>query len=269
MISVNADFLLQSFVIPIFLILPEFILSSFLTQSLLLEFSSCLSSDFLKRRSFSFNMPWRYQISITKCLYSSREDLPKKLFKITVQEGKKPLSVDSCSSKTSLLKIPRQCLTNTDWEHCFQTSLVYSRNRRASSSSHESDKFYLHSYNLLVLLSLRKTRDFLSLDLAQLQLKMVLLARNQFNNNSCRYLILFVLHWQMTTTLFSPATGKFKISYVKDINIVLTNVEQGSFKLTSLLAVAGRDRSTWLNWIQMPSFLISLQRKRHRRLFII
>ena len=45
MISVNADFLLQSFVIPIFLILPEFILSSFLTQSLLLEFSSCLSSD--------------------------------------------------------------------------------------------------------------------------------------------------------------------------------------------------------------------------------
>ena len=51
----------------------------------------------------------------------------------------------------------------------------------------------------------------------------------------------------MTATLFSPATGKFKISYVKDINIVLTNVEQGSFKLTSLLAVAGRDRSTWLN----------------------
>ena len=148
-------------------------------------------------------------------------------------------------------------------------TLFYSRNRRASSSSHESDKFHLHSYNLLVLLTLRKTRDFLSLDLAQLQLKMVLLARNQFNNNSCRYLILFVLHWQMTTTLFSPATGKFKISYVKDINIVLTNVEQGSFKLTSLLAVAGRDRSTWLNWIQMPSFLISLQRKRHRRLFII
>ena len=106
MISVNADFLLQSFVIPIFLILPEFILSSFLTQSLLLEFSSCLSSDFLKRRSFSFNMPWRYQISITKCLYSSREDLPKKLFKITVQEGKKTFSVKSHRSKTSLLKFP-------------------------------------------------------------------------------------------------------------------------------------------------------------------
>ena len=104
-------------------------------------------------------MPWRYQISISKCLYSSREDLPKILFKITVQEGKKPFSVDSCSSKTSLLKIPRQCLTNTDWEHCFQTSLVYSRNRRASSSSHESDKFHLHSHNLLVLLSLRKTRQ--------------------------------------------------------------------------------------------------------------
>lgn len=102
MISVNADFLLQSFVIPIFLILPEFILSSFLTQSLLLEFSSCLSSDFLKRWIFSF----RYQISITKCLYSSREDLPKKLFKITVQEGKKTFSVKSHRSKTSLLKFP-------------------------------------------------------------------------------------------------------------------------------------------------------------------
>ena len=126
-------------------------------------------------------MPWRYQISITKCLYSSREDLPKKLFKITVQEGKKPFSVDSCSSKTSLLKIPRRGLTNTDWEHCFQTSLVYSRNRRASSyaSSHESDKFHLHSHNLLVLLSLRKTRDLSSLDFAQQQLKMVLLAWNQ------------------------------------------------------------------------------------------
>ena len=106
MISVNADFLLQSFVIPIFLILPEFILSSFLTQNLLLEFSSCLSSDFLKRRIFSFNMPWRYQISITKCLYSSREDLPKKLFKITVQEAKKTFSVKSHRSKTSLLKFP-------------------------------------------------------------------------------------------------------------------------------------------------------------------
>ena len=51
----------------------------------------------------------------------------------------------------------------------------------------------------------------------------------------------------MTTKLFSPATGKFKISYVKDINIVLTNVEEGSFKSTSLLAVSKRDRSTWLN----------------------
>ena len=147
--------------------------------------------------------------------------------------------------------------------------MVYSRDRRAGSSTHDNDKFHLHSYNLLVLLSLSKTRDLSSVDLAQLQLKMVLLARNQFNNNNCRYLIFFVLHWQMTTTLFSPATGKFKISYVKDINIVLTNVEQGSFKLTSLLAVAGRDRSTWLNWIQMSSFLISLQRERHRRLFII
>ena len=106
MISVNADFLLQSFVIPIFLILPEFILSSFLTESSTWVHGSCLSSDVLKRRIFSFNIPWRYQICITKCLYSSREDLPKKLFKITVQEGKKTFSVKSHRSKTSLLKFP-------------------------------------------------------------------------------------------------------------------------------------------------------------------
>ena len=113
MISVNADFLLQSFVIPIFLILPEFILSSFLTQSLLLEFSSCLSSDFLKRRIFSFNMPWRYQISITKCLYSSREDLPKKLFKITVQEGKKHFRLNRITQKRRCLN--SQAMSDQHW----------------------------------------------------------------------------------------------------------------------------------------------------------
>ena len=38
---------------------------------------------------FCFNIPWRYQITIAKCLYSYREDLPKILFKITAQEYKK------------------------------------------------------------------------------------------------------------------------------------------------------------------------------------
>ena len=105
-ISVSADFLLQSFVIPIFLISPEFTKLIPNTESSTRIHGSCLSSDVLKRRIFSFHMPWRNQISITKCLYSSREDLPKKLFIITVQEGKKTFSVDSRSSKTSLLKFP-------------------------------------------------------------------------------------------------------------------------------------------------------------------
>ena len=113
MISVNADFLLQSFVIPIFLILPEFILSSFLTQSLLLEFSSSLRSDVLKRRMFSFNMPWRYQICITKFLYSSREDLPKKLFIITVQEGKKHFRLTSVAQKRRCLN--SQAMSDQHW----------------------------------------------------------------------------------------------------------------------------------------------------------
>ena len=117
MISVNADFLLQSFVIPIFLILPEFILSSSLTQSLQLEFSSSLSSDVLKRRfkatHFLFYMPWRYQISITKCLYSSREDLPKKLFKITVQEGKKHFRLNRITQKRRCLN--SQAMSDQHW----------------------------------------------------------------------------------------------------------------------------------------------------------
>ena len=31
---------------------------------------------------FSFNIPWRYQICIAKCLYSCRDDLPKNWFKV-------------------------------------------------------------------------------------------------------------------------------------------------------------------------------------------
>ena len=44
-----------------------------------------LSSTFFERRTltgselfFSFDMPWRYQICIANCLYSCRDDLPKK-----------------------------------------------------------------------------------------------------------------------------------------------------------------------------------------------
>ena len=38
---------------------------------------------------FSFIMPWRHQICMAKCLYPYGDDLPKSLFKITAQEGKK------------------------------------------------------------------------------------------------------------------------------------------------------------------------------------
>ena len=41
---------------------------------------------------FCFNIPWRYQISVAKCLYSSRDDLSKHLFKITAEECKKSTS---------------------------------------------------------------------------------------------------------------------------------------------------------------------------------
>ena len=44
---------------------------------------------------------------MAKCLYPYGDDLPKSLFKITAQEGKKsPLLVDVRRSKTSLLKLP-------------------------------------------------------------------------------------------------------------------------------------------------------------------
>ena len=43
---------------------------------------------------FSFNMPWRYQICVSKCLYSYRDDLPKNLFQITAEGCKSPLPVD-------------------------------------------------------------------------------------------------------------------------------------------------------------------------------
>ena len=38
---------------------------------------------------FSVIMPWRHQICMANCLYSYGDDLPKSLFKITAQEGKK------------------------------------------------------------------------------------------------------------------------------------------------------------------------------------
>ena len=41
---------------------------------------------------FSFNILWRHQICIAKSLYYYRDDLPKRLFKITAQECKKTTS---------------------------------------------------------------------------------------------------------------------------------------------------------------------------------
>ena len=54
---------------------------------------------------FCFNIPLCYQISIAKCLYSYREDLPKISFKVTAQECKSPRPVDMRRSKTSRLKL--------------------------------------------------------------------------------------------------------------------------------------------------------------------
>ena len=55
---------------------------------------------------FSFNMPWCYQVCITKCFYCYWQDLPKYLFKITAEKRKKcPLLVDVCRSN-SLLPCP-------------------------------------------------------------------------------------------------------------------------------------------------------------------
>ena len=60
-----------------------------------------------KRAFFSFDRPWRHHIGIAKCLYSYRDDLPKNLFKITAQGGKKKqLPVDVRRSKKLLLKRP-------------------------------------------------------------------------------------------------------------------------------------------------------------------
>ena len=47
----------------------------------------------------SFNMPWRNQICIAKCLYSCRDDLPKNLFKMTAEESKKSSSAWRASLK--------------------------------------------------------------------------------------------------------------------------------------------------------------------------
>ena len=41
---------------------------------------------------FSFNMPWRHQICMVKCLNSYREDLRKILFKIKAQVRKSSTS---------------------------------------------------------------------------------------------------------------------------------------------------------------------------------
>ena len=48
---------------------------------------------------FSFNMPWRYQICIARCLDSYRDDLHKNLFKITAREFKRSTSGSRASLK--------------------------------------------------------------------------------------------------------------------------------------------------------------------------
>ena len=75
--------------------------------------SATLSSTFFERRTsteselfFSFDMRWRYQICVVKCLYSYRDDLPKILFKITAQVCKKSFLLDVRRSKKSLLRLP-------------------------------------------------------------------------------------------------------------------------------------------------------------------
>ena len=75
--------------------------------------SATLSSTFFERRTsteselfFSFDMRWRYQICVAKCLYSYRDDLPKILFKITAQVCKKSFLFDVRRSKKSPLRLP-------------------------------------------------------------------------------------------------------------------------------------------------------------------
>ena len=113
MISVNADFLLQCFVIPIFLILPEFILSSSLTQSLQLEFSSSLSSDVLKRRIFSFIC-----LDATKFLLLSAFTLlekicPKNCSKSRFKKAKKHFRLNRIAQKRRCLN--SQAMSDQHW----------------------------------------------------------------------------------------------------------------------------------------------------------
>ena len=58
-------------------------------------------ATFLNRKwaIFYFNMLWRYQICMAMCLYSYRDDLTKRLFKITAQVRKKSTSGWSASLK--------------------------------------------------------------------------------------------------------------------------------------------------------------------------
>ena len=69
-----------------------------------------LRSDAFERRTstgcelfFSFNMPWRHQIYIAKCLYSYRDNLPTNLFQITAEGYKKSTSSWRRGSKTAVL----------------------------------------------------------------------------------------------------------------------------------------------------------------------
>ena len=68
-----------------------------------------LNKDIFERRMstgsiFPFNMPWLYQICISKCLLSYRDDLSENLVvKITPQVAKRSLPVNVRRSKTSLL----------------------------------------------------------------------------------------------------------------------------------------------------------------------
>ena len=52
---------------------------------------------------FPFNMPWLYQICISKCLFSYTDDLSENLVKIIPQVAKRSLPVNVRRSKTSLL----------------------------------------------------------------------------------------------------------------------------------------------------------------------
>ena len=76
-------------------------------------FTVALSKDILEWRTptrseafFLFNMPWRYQVCIVKCLFFYRDDLPKNLGKtIAFKNANISLPVDVCCSMMSLLKL--------------------------------------------------------------------------------------------------------------------------------------------------------------------